>query len=208
MLNFDNFVNFSVPVKGVFNTLGEMGMGGLVQGVPIYCGGIYGQCLNTCFKAGELLPFSTMSAGRFEASSTVINDTLFVIGGVDRDSCSGTPSTTSEFISLESETTTPGPDLSFSYTYGCAVTLSSTEVMIIGGNHGSEKSAQTLIYDIASKQWTDGPSLIYARVSIGCASIGNLIITTGGGGLSSVLSTTETLEYSTTAGMQWVESKT
>ena len=162
--------------------------GGLIKGVPVYCGGEDDNITpsDKCFQVGDPInPLATLSVPRTEHSSVVINnDVLFLIGGTTAQYAS-TPTDTTEFYSNDLGVYS-GPKLPiFEFRRGCAALIDVNHVIIIGGLinyfYGSK---ETWILNLSTSTWTKGPDLDTGRDGHACASVNGVVMVTGGQSLA------------------------
>lgn len=151
--------------------------GNLVDGMPVLCGGIGGERAvqydksANCYilRDGVWNQFTKMSEKRKTAASgTVTRDgkeALFVTGGYDNNNYLKT----TEFVFSNGDVI-PGPDLPEARNGHCMAQLDENRFLIMGGNMGTSgrKTNTTLIYDSTTDEYTDGPSMEYARNAFAC----------------------------------------
>ena len=135
-----------------------------------------------------------------------MNGMLWVMGGHDGDNRLAT----TEYVSLDSNPSQPGPDLPTSQSHHCAVKLSNERVMLLGG-YPDKKSV--IIFDPDQDPDTETfdqslPSMIHSRQNAGCAVFnsplhGNREVVLAVGGFKQA--TAEVLDY-TQHNPVWTES--
>ena len=123
--------------------------GGLVDGVPLICGGSESSDINSvsdeCYIISKLTTslVAIMKEKRVYAASVVLNDTkLWVMGGKDSFSFSS-----SEYIKL-SFGSTPGPELPSAVHGHAVVAWNSSFFMLIGGH-----TSKTFYYQESPKSY-------------------------------------------------------
>ena len=164
-----------------FNVQGSGGAGGLIQGIPVYCGGYNHGYLDSCYKMGDTQPFYRMSSARRDPAYVVVNDYLWILGGYDGSS----DFSTSEFVSIDDGSSHNGPNLPVSLTESCATVLQNGSVIIVGGYQNHAIADETFIYSFESATWTKGPKMNTKRRYHSCASLYDIVISTGGYDLAS-----------------------
>lgn len=158
-----------------FNVQGSGGAGGLIQGIPVYCGGYYHGYLDSCYKMGDTQPFYRMSSARYHSAYVVVNDYLWILGGYN-----GSKLSTSEFVSIDDGSSHNGPNLPVSLYGSCATVLQNGSVIISGGYQNGANADETFIYSFESATWTKGPKMNTKRRIHSCASFNDIVISTGG----------------------------
>lgn len=156
------------------------------------CNGFHNELLNsTCFKL-EVDGWQYHSDTGFfgdQSSSVVLNDKLYIIGGVSE-------SKKSVVMSANSPTWSEGPGLTKGLMSGCAVPLEDSFV-IIGGD---ANMGQVEEYNQVHDTWTSWPALTPGRKSHGCLATGHRILVAGGNTMGSgVLKTTIIINTKTKA---------
>ena len=93
--------------------------------------------------------------------NVILNGKLLASGG----KYSGRREPTNELLGLETKTMlTKLPK----YLYGhCAVQVDEAQLMILGGFHGLYRR-ETLIYNLETHAWTDGPPMLDSRYGSCC----------------------------------------
>ena len=119
-----NWVNYPTPILGA--------IGGLLEGIPIICGGFnYAYTSNKCYKIESKMSYEIveMSTTRSNAAGVVINgSTLWITGGKDHNA---NALSSSEFIQLNG--TMPGPNLPIPLAGHTMVNIDNDLTMFIGG---------------------------------------------------------------------------
>ena len=149
---------------GELETSRTLSMGGLLENIPIVCGGSTTSVMQSCLIFGQSQTV-TMTSKRYGASSVVLNTTtMWFMGG---KSASTTYLSSSEFITLENSV--PGPSLhTYGYAYDCAVKYNESHVYRIGGTDHSGSTTWhygfTYIYNpLDNFSRTSGPTMNYRR---------------------------------------------
>ena len=164
-------------------------IGGMVEGSPMVCGGMgrdrrpTNQCFtfqNKIWKPGNYrtapssghiqtkvdLIANELSEPRMNMATgnVILNGKLLASGG----KYSGRREPTNELLGLETKTMlTKLPK----YLYGhCAVQVDEAHLMILGGFHGLYRR-ETLIYNLETHAWTDGPPMLDSRYGFGCTKV-------------------------------------
>lgn len=149
---------------------------------PILCGGSDGGYRDFCYHLSDLsTPFARLSTPRTNAAGIVINDAFFISGGA-----LSRHGKTTEMVSLDSSTTTPGPDLLQPLSDHCMEpTEFATTVLIIGGFHKdgiyAKLTPQTYYLNTENGIITHGPDLLKPRAGHSCTTTtSGLTIVAGG----------------------------
>ena len=181
--------------------------GGVINNTPMICGGFVGvserKSLESCYRFNEnsnSWDFHTnMTSRRYYHAATVIQDTLFISGGVS-----------TEFIHANGSVTN-GPYLPESRYDHCMVTLHDSKVMIIGdsSSHSSKKPKSVLVLDTTDNSYTTGPSMNFNRINAACTLFHSalhdgrpVVLAAGGNGQT----TAEVYDYTNTNTSQWQTS--
>ena len=209
LLNLKNH-KFTCPGPPDYPMQMTHGAGGMIGNVPLICGGQKGDFLQRfgdCYtlkgqqwiKNGSLdQPRSRMGTGTID-----MNNALFINGGVLDGSHYGNwyISKSNEKIVLNSKSKLP--DLPKSRYDHCNIPINETHFIITGGIvDGRYYTTKTLVFDVNTKTFSQGPRLNQARKAHGCfnAKIGNrqVMFVTGGnyGGNNGELNTIEFLDLS------------
>ena len=134
--------------------------GGLVDGVPLICGGYGSGYSDECYRItkAQTSLVTTMSSQRLYAASVALENKLWVMGG-----WSGSIyHITSEYI--ETSGTTSGPNLPYGVERHAAVAWNSTSFMLIGGSSSSSYYlSKTFYYHGDNPGWIPGPDMNQAR---------------------------------------------
>ena len=126
--------------------------GGLLDGLPIICGGVYDNQIHSIAKDQSKF-LGQLSVKRFGAASVVLsNNTLWVTGGYDQ---SGNDLKSTEFVTKDGQTS-QGPELPWALSSHAIVPLNSGAFILIGGYGGD--SSGTHFYQ-EKKGWSPGPNL-------------------------------------------------
>ena len=145
-------------------------IGETVNGFPLICGGyLYGSGYqNGCFalKQNTWTPVGNMRQHRQYASSLVMaNGSVLILGG--SDGTSGL--STTELMEMDSDGNiihqSPGPNLPKASSAHCSVLVSSSKVLVAGGDF----KRKTHFYNLESGSWRDGPQLQDSGNRIGAA---------------------------------------
>ena len=133
--------------------------GGLVDGVPLICGGYASGYSDECYSITKAVTsfVTTMSSKRTYAASLVMEKKLWVMGGYDGSSYVSS----SEFIQISSGSTS-GPNLPYVVRYHAVVAWNSTSSMLIGGDSSGYES-KTFYYHEDNPGWIPGPELKEVR---------------------------------------------
>ena len=177
-------------------------IGGLLDGLPVICGGFYDNQIHSIAKDQSKF-LGQLSVRRKLAASVVIsNNTLWVTGG--RDQYNGNPIKTTEFVTKDGQTS-QGPELPLPLESHAIVPLNSGAFILIGGAGGD--SSATHFYE-EKKGWRPGPNLKNGRyghtagVLTDRVSTKTYIVAVGGYG---ALSSLEYLEYP--GSNDWMKGK-
>ena len=147
------------------------GIGGILGGVPMICGGLSKQgMVKDCFTlAGRgWHKVQQLETGRsyMGGGNVVINGSLLVSGGY-KDSRLNSTLLINDYSGTESIA-----DLPIGISGHCNVMLNSTHYMVIGGSDDLVTSKlETIIFDILDEKWIDGPSMIEKRWNHGCSQV-------------------------------------
>ena len=186
--------------------------GGVINNTPIICGGRISSGFPTqqesCYRFNENSNswnlHCTMTSRRSIHAATVINDTLFISGGVD-GSFNDLAST--EFIHANGSVTS-GPNLPVARHGHCMVTLHDSKVIIIGANYPTSLYKNVLVFDPADNSYTTRPSMSYERRNSACTLFHSdlhngrpVVLAAGGIGQT----TAEVYDYTTNSN-QWETS--
>ncbi len=184
---------------------------GLLEGkTPFVCGGEVDFPLSTrnCYVLGKDDVQAEMQIKRKYPASIVIKQqtTLWVTGG---DGSQG-PQDTSEYVQPGQDPIF-GPTLPKEMHMHCMIKLNDSLVFFIGGYNGDHVvSDRTDIFNLDTKKWSRGPSLLINRYIHTCGKVkdqetnDDILIVTGGRGLSEGLKSTEILVSSRLEdGWQW-----
>ena len=136
----------------------------------LVCGG-WGTNGKECLelKQGQWIHHSKLLNHRSYASAIVLSGKTYLFGATSRSS--------SEWLAFGSRTWQNGPDLEKKFRSGCAVKLSNTEVLLIGGRYTKKR---ILKLDISSNNLTSIGELQEGRYGHSCALIGGNIVIAGG----------------------------
>ena len=185
--------------------------GAIVSGRPVICGGQsrgFGTYRSECYhhsKTTNTWTFLTpMTTKRSFTASVPLNGKLWVMGGYapNNNILSST-----EFLPLDGGPSQPGPELPSPRNGHCAVTLSSGQVMLLGGAYPENKSV--IRFDLDTQTFnTSLPSMRFDRYAFGCTVFNSamhdnreVVLAVGGDGESSA----EVLDH-TQPNAQWAAS--
>ena len=149
------------------------GQGAFIDGAPMLCGGNGGTpyLLKHCFmlQNREWIPTGIeMEAARYGLGrgNVVIDNKLLVSGGNNE---------TGRQVGNELISTTGKidlPDFPMKLWLHCNVLLNKTHLMTTGGTGGSScDNKKTMILNLETKKWTDGPDMVDKRCQHGCAKV-------------------------------------
>jgi len=113
-----------------------------------------------------------MKSKRGRASAIALKNGVYILGGSGSNTYSS-----SEFLATGSTVWIPGPKIPGSVYYSCAVKLSDTEFVILGG---VDDGTQALVYSTTKNKWTEWPELSEEVYGQGCVKLGNTILMAGG----------------------------
>ena len=198
--------------------------GGLLDGLPVICGGEYDNQIHSIAKDQSKF-LGQLSVKRVRAASVVLsNNTLWVTGGygpsadeaieIDEadeptqadDADEADKLKTTEFVTKDGQTS-QGPDLPLPVSHHAIVPLNSGAFILIGGRGNS---SGTHFYE-EKKGWRPGPNLKKGRI---CHTAGVLtdrvstktyIVAVGGISGGGALSSLEYLEYP--GSNDWMKGK-
>ena len=131
--------------------------GGLLDGLPVVCGGRDDQIHSIDKNQSKFLGQLTVGRG-YAASVVLSNNTLWVTGGYDQ---SGKDLKTTELVTKEGKTS-KGPDLPLALYHHAIVALNSGVFILIGGSSDNGCSSATYFYE-EKKGWRPGPNLKNGR---------------------------------------------
>ena len=146
--------------------------GGVINGSPMVCGGYkhsgFPKVESSCYSHDKELNIwkqhATMNQARYLHASVVIDNSLWVTGGVYQAGNGLDTFKSTEFVRGDG-TVTMGPDLPTARSGHCMVTLHDGKVMIIGGY---PTSRDVLVFDQSNSEFTTGPSTLEKRSYIAC----------------------------------------
>ena len=146
--------------------------GGVINGSPMVCGGYkhsgFPKVESSCYSHDKELNIwkqhATMNQARYLHASVVIDNSLWVTGGVYQAGNGLDTFKSTEFVHGNG-TVTMGPDLPTPRYGHCIVTLQDGKVMIIGGYPTYQ---DVLVFDQSNNGFTSGPSLLEKRLSFAC----------------------------------------
>ena len=171
---------------------------GIYQAVPVtikeknyVCGGGYPYTAH-CFNllSGEKAPFNLFHK-RAYASSVTTNDTVFIFGGSDGSGALASYETINVDLA-HSEGVLP-----FTWYSGCSTLINSTTILLVGGYKNEKRTEETWFFNIGTKEWTQGPSMVEnrnnfkARENFGCGLIKSINSVAAFGGYYPYTATTE-----------------
>jgi hypothetical protein len=145
-----------------------------------------------------------MTTKRSNTASVPLNGKLWVMGGYEP---MNKILSSTEFLPLDGGPSQPGPELPYPRDGHCAVTLSTGQVMLLGGPYPENKSV--IRFDPATETFnTSMPSMRFDRYSFGCTVFNSamhdnreVVLAVGGDGESSA----EVLDH-TQPNAQWTAS--
>ncbi len=156
----------------------------------VICGGIdlngYGK-LSACYKIGNDDPIAYMKQERSVFASVVWSnkghqDVLWVTGGRYHNECA---SISTEYVTLDSNQTTYGPDLPMALSGHCLVKLDSENVLLVGGKRsekwndvtgsGTLNTNKSFFYSTKTSRWLNGSDLLSARTQHACGMVVDLV---------------------------------
>lgn len=148
------------------------------DGEVLTCGGDSDySCVSLTTKEDNTVlwsPHSTLDSIRWYASSVTLPAGVFILGGYKTE-------TTSSFLPTGDTTWRPGPDIPHGGSdSGCAVAVSDTSFLLIGGEPNYDHIME---YDIDTGAWTEWPRLtspVGGRRRHQCAVLGQDVIIVGG----------------------------
>lgn len=82
--------------------------------------------------------------------------------------------------------------------FGC--TIMNGKIYVVGGRAGEERSSSVEIFDLQTKEWSEGVNMIEKKRSLGVATLNNCIYVCGGGSNGKVSNTAECFSESSN---QW-----
>ena len=184
--------------------------GAIVSGRPVICGGKSGhhtyrsECYHHSKTTNTWTFLTPMTTKRSFTASVPLNGKLWVMGGYAHPN---TILSSTEFLPLDGGPSQPGPELPYPRDGHCAVTLSTGQVMLLGGAYPEKKSV--IRFDPATETFnTSMPSMRFDRYSFGCTVFNSamhdnreVVLAVGGDGESSA----EVLDH-TQPNAQWTAS--
>ena len=186
--------------------------GGLLDGQPVICGGNTGvgktyhdECYKLSHDGLSWQQFATLDVPRAEASSIILEDKIWINGGVKarRDYLKS-----SVLLDINGGIS-QGPDLPEPLVGHSTIKIND-KIMVIGGSNGKEKTNKTRIYNLDLSFEKEGPELDAPRSHHGCCSVasrnhnGNTVVLVAGG--RPELRSVELLDCSK-PGSSWQKSK-
>ena len=178
------------------------GVGALVNGTPLICGGYWSGTYDTCYTLEENGRWkedqlASLNTPRRDAASLTMDDKLVVAGGWDESNRLKTielvsPNTTSMILPYELPVA-----LSFR---PCAVSWNSDTFMLIGGASDHGKEERTYFIDMGNNTVMDGPNLQFRRRNLACQEMivngSSFIVVAGGWNETGRMQSTEVLSKS------------
>jgi len=121
---------------------------------------------------------SLKSKYRHHSSAIAFNHGIYILGGGYILGGSEDSKSSSEFLATGSSMWTPGPTIPGGDVYeSCAVKLSDTEFVILGGGY---VGTQALVYNTTEDVWREWPRLSHGVTGQSCVTLGNKILMAGG----------------------------
>ena len=147
------------------------------DGLVLTCGGDSDfSCLSLVAGLEGLvwMDHSTLDTIRWYTTAVTLPGGLYILGGYRTE-------TTSSFLATGTTTWVPGPELPGGGSdSGCAVAISSSRFLLIGGEPAYQQVAE---YDSTTGAWTQWPALsipVGGRRRHSCARLGDNVIIAGG----------------------------
>ena len=143
-----------------FAKMTKYATGGLVDGVPLICGGRYSGFYDECYSITKSLTsfVTTMTSKRAYAASLVLEKGLWMMGGYDGSSYLSS----SEYVQISSGSSS-GPNLPYAVGNHAVVAWSSTYFMLTGGRNVGGVLSKTFYYHEDNPEWIPGPEMKQAR---------------------------------------------
>merc|ERR1711962_1399771 len=173
------------------------------DGKTLVCGGSIGypehtaSCLQFDYESKSWKEHSTLlSTDRIYSSAVTLSRGTYVLGGGDQ----WTTGSSSEFLATGSSVWTQGPRIP-GYGRGvwqsCAVKLSDTEFVILGGSYDL---TQARVYNVERNKWREWPRLTVGVRAQSCVGLGDILLMAGGMDSTSLQFTGRTVIFDTKTG--------
>ena len=195
--------------------INDASAGGVINGIPIICAGRTSSGeVSACYAHNRTLNawqlFVDLAVARKRPASVALDSgALWVTGGYSQSPPYYLRST--ELI-FPNGTLTSGPDLPANEprVAHCMTKMHDGRVLIAGTSGYISLKSTVRIFDPSTGSWTNGPNLLYPRLSAACATFTSLfhggrpvVMVAGGSGQA----TTEIYDY-TIPGKSWERSNT
>ncbi len=175
VINFDRQTKtcYSLPdyPENVFGATGRL----IGNDTYVSCGGyiigMHGPRTDKCYKFGSITPIATMRKSKNYAASVVIENKLWVVGGIQEDDYSNLYYLNStEFVEPANGRVQPGPDLPKRKYAACILKMNSTSVFLIGGWPDPQ---ETWLYNFGMEDpvWERGKDLNTGRDKHACGIV-------------------------------------
>jgi len=146
------------------------------DGKTIVCGGKTSSgptptCLQFDYESKSWKEHSPLLSNRYIASTVALSRGTYVLGGDGY-------ANSSEFLATGSSVWTQGPHIPGDGVHGsCAVKLSDTEFVILGGG---EDRTQAIVFKDTNEEWREWPRLINEVHGHSCVKLGGIVLMAGG----------------------------
>ena len=113
-------------------------VGGLIRNTPILCGGqdLNKKVYDSCILFGQNQTSFKMNEKRFRSASVMLNETtLWIMGGSASDYMT---LISTEFITLDSDTSINGPSLPRGMDNFCAIKYNTSHIYLTGGYYSGD----------------------------------------------------------------------
>ena len=147
------------------------------DGLVLTCGGLDGEeeynlsCFVLDPATATWLPHSTLDSPRTFSPTVSPPSGVFLLGDDYEFSES------SSFLATGSTRWVPGPPLLSPKEDACAISISATQFLVIGGYPDTRKVEE---YDTTTGEWTSWPELTAGRSYHSCSLIGDTVVIAGG----------------------------
>ena len=192
--------------------------GGLIQGIPVICGGLTSEDLGTepyddCYKYqnGDWTFLRKMSQPRRQHGSISLSNGLYILGGQSEGSSLVSPMSfqaSTELIGLENNQALE--DMPAENSFFCTVRVTDTTLFYSGGlGSGFVISKASYLKRSHFEQgWTRNQDMWQARLAHMCGVLNvqgkPFIVVTGGTDFNQVLKSTEIMDLSSSVYAHWV----